>query len=57
MPPKSDPYATSSARIFDFLLCILAILLIVIAILTAPRQVRARAEQQNSAPTRELAVK
>lgn len=36
MPPKIDPYATPRARTFDIFLCLLTIVVILIALATAP---------------------
>lgn len=36
MPPKIDPYATPRARTFDVFLCLLTIIVILIALATAP---------------------
>ena len=37
MPPKIDPYATPRARVIDVVLILFALLVIAIAIWTAPR--------------------
>jgi hypothetical protein len=37
MPPKIDPYATPRAKTFDLFLCVLAIVLMLIAFRSAPR--------------------
>ena len=37
MTPKTDPYATPRAKTFDLLLCLLAIVLMLIAFRSAPR--------------------
>ncbi len=37
MPPKIDPYATPRARVIDAVLILFALLIIAIAIWTAPR--------------------
>ena len=50
MPPKADPYATPRARVIDALLILFAILVIAIAIFTAPQH------QSRSAPSTRPAV-
>jgi len=37
MPPKIDPYATARAKTFDLFLCVLAVVLMLVAFRSAPR--------------------
>lgn len=37
MPPKTDPYATTGARVIDLVLIAFAVLVVVIVVLTAPQ--------------------
>ena len=50
MPPKIDPYATPGTRVFNLILILFAILVIAIAIFTAPRH------QSRSAPLTRPAI-
>ena len=50
MPPKIDPYATPGTRVFNLILILFTILVIAIAIFTAPRH------QSRSVPSTRPAV-
>jgi hypothetical protein len=55
MPLKTDPYATPRAWMCDALLCFLAVALILLAILTAPKQIETGSEAQQHDPPAQLA--
>ena len=55
MPPKIDPYATPRAKAVDVLLCLLAVVLLLILLLTSPRFHRGHSQRENGARTGQLA--
>lgn len=56
MPQKIDPYATPRAKTFDLFLCVLVIVLMLIAIRSAPRNHPAEAPNDSHAAAA-LAIK
>jgi hypothetical protein len=56
MPPKTDPYATPRAKAVDVLLCLLAVALLLILLLTSPRFHREHSERENGSRAGELAA-
>jgi hypothetical protein len=56
MPPKTDPYATPRAKAVDVLLCLLAVALLLILLLTSPRFHRGHSERENGSRAGELAT-
>lgn len=51
IPPKTDPYATKSARTVDLLLILLALLTILFAVWTAPRHQSETSELSSTVAT------